>query len=158
MSISRAIRTKKRGLLSPVLTNFRVMFSLFRCFLSFSYFNDWQRKWMAWFLYHLKFDVFRPDTGRRKKINLNLYFQTSLWCLKRFYEGLKGLESFWSSTKKCKNKKFWLIFVLMQHSEIHEVVRVQYWNKGEHWNGFVTLERHSLPAFLCSELTTETPE
>ena len=29
--------------------------------------------------------------GRREKVNLNFYFQTSLWCLKRFYEGLKGV-------------------------------------------------------------------
>ena len=39
------------------------------------------------------------------KIKLNLYFHTSLWCLKRFYEGLKGLhETFWGTTKKCENK------------------------------------------------------
>ena len=31
-----------------------------------------------------------PDPGRREKINLNISFQISLWCLKRFYEGLKG--------------------------------------------------------------------
>ena len=30
----------------------------------------------------------RPDHGRREKINLNFYFHTSLWCLKRFYESL----------------------------------------------------------------------
>ena len=30
----------------------------------------------------------RPDPGQREKINLNFYFHTSLWCLKRFYEGL----------------------------------------------------------------------
>ena len=30
----------------------------------------------------------RPDPGQREKINLNFYFNTSLWCLKRFYEGL----------------------------------------------------------------------
>ena len=34
----------------------------------------------------------RPNPGRREKINLNFYFHTSLWCLKRFYEGLKGLH------------------------------------------------------------------
>ena len=28
------------------------------------------------------------------KIMLNFYFHTSLWCLKRFYEGLKGLKEF----------------------------------------------------------------
>ena len=25
----------------------------------------------------------RPNSGRRENINLNFYFQTSLWCLKR---------------------------------------------------------------------------
>ena len=39
-----------------------------------------------------KFNRSHPNPGRREKINLNFYFQTSLWCLKRFYEGLKGLH------------------------------------------------------------------
>ena len=30
----------------------------------------------------------RPNPGRSEKIKLNLYFRTSLWCLKKFYEGL----------------------------------------------------------------------
>ena len=39
------------------------------------------------------------------KIELNFYFHTSLWCLKRFYEGLKGLhKTFSGTTKKCENK------------------------------------------------------
>ena len=39
------------------------------------------------------------------KVNLNFYFHTSLWSLKRFYEGLKGLhKTFWGTTKKCENK------------------------------------------------------
>ena len=47
----------------------------------------------------------RPDPGRREKINLNFYFHTSLWCLKRFYEGLLGLsETFRGTIKKCENK------------------------------------------------------
>ena len=33
-----------------------------------------------------------PNPGRREKIKLNFYFHTSLRCLKRFYEGLKGLH------------------------------------------------------------------
>ena len=32
-----------------------------------------------------------PNSGQREKINLNFYFHTSLWNLKRFYEDLKGL-------------------------------------------------------------------
>ena len=39
------------------------------------------------------------------KINLNFHFYTSLWCLKRFYEGLWGLHNtFWGTTKKGENK------------------------------------------------------
>ena len=34
----------------------------------------------------------RPNPGPREKIKLNFYFDTYLWCLKRFYEGLKGLK------------------------------------------------------------------
>ena len=48
----------------------------------------------------------RPEPGLRKKINLSFYFHTSLWCLKRFYEGLKGLhKTFWDTTKKYENKR-----------------------------------------------------
>ena len=44
-----------------------------------------------------------PD--KEKKINLNFYSHTSLWCLKMFYEGLKGLhKTFGGTTKKCENK------------------------------------------------------
>ena len=32
-----------------------------------------------------------PDSGQREKIDLNFYLQTSLWCLKIFYVGLKGI-------------------------------------------------------------------
>ena len=39
------------------------------------------------------------------KIKLNFYFHTSLWCLKKFYEGLKGLHKILGgTTKKCENK------------------------------------------------------
>ena len=34
-----------------------------------------------------KGNPFRPDPRRRDKTNLNFYFHTSLWYLKRFYEG-----------------------------------------------------------------------
>ena len=49
---------------------------------------------------HLKIDI-------KIKINLNFYFHTSLWCLKRFYKGVKSLrKTFWGNAKKCENKKF----------------------------------------------------
>ena len=34
----------------------------------------------------------RPDPGQREKINLNFYFHTSLWCLKRYF--MKGFKVF----------------------------------------------------------------
>ena len=47
----------------------------------------------------------RPNPEGREKIKLSFYFHTSLWCLKSFYEGLKGLhKTFLGSTKKCENK------------------------------------------------------
>ena len=46
-----------------------------------------------------------PIPDKEKKIKLYFYFHTSLWCLKRFYEGLKGFHKiFWGTAKKCKNK------------------------------------------------------
>ena len=38
--------------------------------------------------FKLIFNPSHPNPGRREKINLNLYFHTSLRWLKRFYEGL----------------------------------------------------------------------
>ena len=51
-----------------------------------------------------KFDInpFRPD---REEINPNFYFRNSLWCLKRFYKGLKGLhKTFEGTARKCEVK------------------------------------------------------
>ena len=45
------------------------------------------------------------DHRRREKINLNFYFLTSLWYLRKFYEGLKGLhKTFWGTAKKSHNE------------------------------------------------------
>ena len=39
------------------------------------------------------------------KIELNFYFHTSLWCLKRFYEGLKAfIKPFEAPQRSMKNK------------------------------------------------------
>ena len=47
-----------------------------------------------------KFIFSCPDHGRREKINLNLYFHTSLWCLKKFYEGLKGFHKIFEAPQR----------------------------------------------------------
>ena len=49
---------------------------------------------------------FPPDPGRTEKINLNFYFHT-LWCLKRFYQVLKGLhKTFGGTTRGHSNSTF----------------------------------------------------
>lgn len=48
---------------------------------------------------------FYPDPGRRKNINLNFYFHSSVQILKMFDEGLKGLhKTICGITKKFGNK------------------------------------------------------
>ena len=49
-----------------------------------------------------KLTLLHPDRGRRGKINLNFYFHTSLWCLKRFLRP----------------------FILIQLSEMHRAGKV----------------------------------
>ena len=36
----------------------------------------------------------RPNPRQRKKVKLNFYFHTSLWYLKRFYEGKAFIKPF----------------------------------------------------------------
>ena len=64
----------------------------------------------------------RPDPKQRGKINLNFYFHTSLWCLKRFYEGhcVESVQTFWSTTKRFENKN--LTQFLFQYSFRNERV------------------------------------
>ena len=63
----------------------------------------------AWILHLMSHNI--PPYAFQKVIlklnfNLNSSFCTSSCCLKRFYEGLKGLyKTFWGTTKKCKIKK-----------------------------------------------------
>ena len=70
------------------------------------------------------FNPSRPDLGRREKINLNFYFHFSLWCLKRFYEGLKGLHKTFKASQRSV-KIFKLVFTLIQLSEMHGAERVK---------------------------------
>ena len=42
------------------------------------------------YIYITDINPSRINTGRREKPKLNFYFHTSLRCLKKFYEGLKG--------------------------------------------------------------------
>ena len=59
----------------------------------------------------------RPVPILEEERKLNFYFHISLWCLKRFYEGLR--KAFWSTTKNCENKNLSYFFILTQLSEMH---------------------------------------
>ena len=52
--------------------------------------------------YILALPVSNP--GEEKKNKLNVYFHTSLWCLKKFYEGLKGLKPYGAPYRSVKIK------------------------------------------------------
>ena len=57
------------------------------------------------------------------KINLD-YFLTSLWRLKRFYEGLQSFhKTFWGTSKKCENKYLSLfsLFVRIRTGKINSI-------------------------------------
>ena len=73
--------------------------------------------------WNLILNVEIPD--KVKKIKLNFYFHTSLWCLKRFYKGLKGLhKTFWGTTKKSENKNLTQFFISILLSEMNGSLRV----------------------------------
>ena len=77
-----------------------------------------------------------PIPDEEKK--LKFLFSHFLWCLRRFYEGLKGFhKTFWGITKKCENKNLTSFFlfvrdwdgkaflVLIQLFEMHEARRAK---------------------------------
>ena len=79
------------------------------------------------FLAKLQYIARESFPSCREKIKLNFYFHTSLWYLRRFYEGLKGLQKpFWNNKKKWENKKFGLIFISIKLSEMHGTLRVNH--------------------------------
>ena len=51
-----------------------------------------------------------PDPGQREKINVNFYFRASLWCLKRFYEGLKAFINPFDEPQRSVKTKIYINF------------------------------------------------
>ena len=82
-----------------------------------SWFYCWLTASKCWLDYHYEVMLKRPklalpltlsiscisESYIEIQIKLNFYFHTSLWCLKRFYEGIKP-KTFSGTTKKCENK------------------------------------------------------
>ena len=66
-------------------------------------------------VFHVHFNPSHPKFRTNRKIKLNFHFHTSLWCFKRFYEGLKEVL-----------KKINLFFILVQLSEIHWTLRAKW--------------------------------
>ena len=64
-------------------------------------------------------DMCISESSIEIKIKLNVYFHTSLRCLERLYEGLKGLHKTFSGiTKKCENKNLTLFFHFVRDWDI----------------------------------------
>ena len=80
------------------------------------------------------------------KINLNFYFHTPLWCLKRFYEGLKGLHKiFWAPQSSVKIK--------IQNNFYFNTTT---WNvRGAKGKNF--LAQSALITFFCKTFCTQRP-
>ena len=80
---------------------------------------------MSWILLEQR-SPSSPNLQQREKIKSNVYFHTSLWCLKRFYESLKGLhKTFCDTTKKCENKNLIKFFIPIKLSEMHGTERIK---------------------------------
>ena len=78
----------------------------------------------------------RPDPGWRETIQL---IHTSLWCLKRFSEGLKGLhKAFWDTRRKFENKNLSEFFFLIQLSEMYGTARVNTFPSRKHTSYWLT--------------------
>ena len=65
---------------------------------------------------------FRPNPGWREKIELNFYFHTSLWCIKRTFKAL--IKPFEASQRSVKKINF-IVFISIQLSEMHGTGRVK---------------------------------
>ena len=60
-----------------------------------------------------------------KKIKLNFYFHTSLWCLKRFYEGLKAFISIQLSEINKSSRVNWLL--ILNHNKFYSFYQATSW-------------------------------
>ena len=58
----------------------------------------------------LKLSPSCPNPRQREKIELNFYFHTSLWCLKRCYESVKGLLNLFEEPQRTVQIKILLNF------------------------------------------------
>ena len=55
----------------------------------------------------LCFNPSRPDLGWRQKISLNFYFPSFLRCFKSFYDGLKGIWTYFTPCSSVSVVNFW---------------------------------------------------
>ena len=82
----------------------------------------------------------------RIKINLNFYFHTSLRCLKRFYEGLKGLiQDFLGLSFFLRGRKLYAIGTKQLQLGDKRVLlsvlwQVHYWTPGHWWQNLPKID------------------
>ena len=77
----------------------------------------------------MKFNPSCPDLRPRERAKSNFYFQTSLRCLKRLYEGLKGLQKPFQAPQRRVEIKIKVNFILLQLSEMRESERIKQKNQ-----------------------------
>ena len=100
-----------RLILTIIFTDCPLRFHINTCWIKFLVFDGGRwgvpyKPYLHWLVLRFigkYFNPSRPNPERREKIKLNFYFHISLWCLTRFYKGLKGLDkTFWGTTEKCE--------------------------------------------------------
>ena len=84
ISLSLANNSSKAEEFLKLRNSLFSILSILKSYLHSKILYMWIREYVKW----LRLNLSRPNPGRREKIKLNLYFHTSLRCLKRFYEGL----------------------------------------------------------------------
>ena len=103
----------KKGVPKAVTFNYKKSRTqVFSCGICESFKNTFLRNICEWLLLYivkilslglLQFFLLAlpaPILAEEKKLYWSFYFHTSLWCLKRFYEGLKGIVK-WAEPGKC---------------------------------------------------------
>ena len=115
--------------------------------------------WTLAILGNYQLTLLVPIPDEEKKIKLNFYFHTPLfWCLKRFYQGLKGLyKTFWGTTKKCDNKNLTLIFIWIQLSEMHGTLKVKIFKSLKNVDWVVNWGPIITPVVLSSSIFLQLP-
>ena len=86
---------------------------------------------MLCWAYILKIDVLLSGKFR---MNISTNFHASLWCLKKFFEGFKGLhKTFWGTTEKCENTQRRRLTLIIPFFVWKFVRYLEFWDNSSCW-------------------------